>query len=133
MKFTLFLSLLFVFAVGALHTAEAQTKQQQKVQIHKQKKFSCSKITVKFVSLVEDSRCPEGTNCIHAGNAKIMIEVSKQGAKESFELNTHLGPKGATFGGYAINLLSLTPEPKENIRINKNGYTATLVVSRLKR
>lgn len=133
MKTKFILVLILTVAFGAFTTVEAQTTQKLKVQIHKQKRFSRSNLTVKFVSLVEDSRCPIGTNCIWAGNAKIKIEVGKGRKKETFEINTDLGPKGATYDGYQIELLSLTPEPKENIRINRNGYIATFAVSRLKR
>ena len=134
MKTKLILALILTFAFGSFMTVEAQTRQQQKVQIHKQKRFSRSHLTVKFVSLVEDSRCPIGTNCIWAGNAKIKIEVSNRGRnKQTFEVNTNLGPKGATYDGYQIELVDLTPVPKENIRINRNGYVATFAVSRLTR
>ena len=133
MKTKLILALLLTFIFGAIQTIEAQNREQQKVQINKQKKFSRSNLTIKFVSLIEDSRCPEGTNCVWAGNAQIKIEVSKSGKKEIFEVNTNLGPKGATYNGYAIELISLTPVPKENIRINRNGYMATFVISRLTR
>jgi len=60
--------------------------------------------------------------------------VSKRGGEsKTFELNTNLGPKGETFEGYAINLVNLTPTPRDNIRINRNGYTATFSISRLTR
>ena len=131
MKTKLILALLLAFVFGTIQTVEAQSREQQKIQINKQKKFSSSNLTVKFVSLIEDSRCPEGTNCIWAGNAKIKIEVSKNGKKETFELNTTVEPKVATFNGYAIELVSLVPVPKENIRINRNGYVATLAFSKL--
>lgn len=133
MKTKLILALILTLAFGAIFAVEAQTRQQQKIQIHKQKRFSRSNLIVKFVSLVEDSRCPIGTNCIWAGNAKIKIEVGKGRNKETFEVNTNLGPKGATYNGYQIELVALTPVPKENIRINRNGYVATFAVSRLKR
>lgn len=133
MKTKLILALLLTFVFGTIQIIEAQSRQQQKVQINKQKKFSKSNLTIKFVSLVEDSRCPEGTDCVWAGNAKIKIEVIKGRAKETFEINTNLGPKGATYDGYSIELISLTPVPKENIRINRNGYVATFTVSRLTR
>lgn len=133
MRLTLFFALLFVFAFGSIQTASAQTEQRQKVQINKQKKFSRSKLKVKFVSLIEDSRCPEGTNCVWAGNAKIKIEVSSNRGKEAFEVNTNLGPKGAQFDGYAINLIDLTPTPKANVKINRNSYTATFEITRLTR
>jgi hypothetical protein len=133
MKTKFILVLLLTLAFGAFAAVEAQTRQQQKVQIHKQKRFSRSNLTVKFVSLVEDSRCPVGTNCVWAGNAKITIEVSKGRSKKTFEVNTNTGAKGAVFNGYKIELMSLTPVPRENIRINRNGYVATFAVSRLTR
>ena len=34
--------------------------------------------TVKFVKVLEDSRCPKNTNCIWAGRAKILVEVSSK-------------------------------------------------------
>jgi hypothetical protein len=32
-------------------------------------------LTIKFLEVTEDSRCPEGANCIWAGRAKILVEV----------------------------------------------------------
>lgn len=31
--------------------------------------------TVKFIKVLEDSRCPKNTNCIWAGRAKVLVEV----------------------------------------------------------
>lgn len=133
MKPALIFALLFAFVCGTIETFAAQPEQRQTVQINKQKKFSRSKLTVKFVALLEDSRCPQDVNCIHAGNARIRIEVTGSRGKETFEVNTTLGPKGASFEGYAINLIELTPAPRTNVRINKNGYRATFSVTRLTR
>ena len=131
---TIFLSLILTIVFGTFMQMEAKPKQQFKLLVNNQKVISGSQITVKFISLIEDSRCPKGTNCIHAGNAKIQIKVSKRGGEsKTFELNTNLGPKGETFEGYAINLVNLTPTPRDNIRINRNGYTATFSISRLTR
>ena len=66
---TLFLSLILTLVFGSVLTANAQTTQQVTVTVNKQKKASRSKLTIKFVS-VEDSRCPQGVDCIWAGNAK---------------------------------------------------------------
>jgi len=130
----LFLTLVLTFAFGGVLTTDAQTSQTISVRVGKQKKASRSKLTIKFVSLVEDSRCPKDVDCIHAGNATIKVLVSKSGGEsKTLEMNTDLGPKGDTFEGYAINLTSLTPIPMSNIRINRNAYTATFSVSRLSR
>lgn len=130
----LFLSLITTLAFGALIQTNAQTAQTIKVLVGKQKKASGSKITVKFASLVEDSRCPDDVNCIHAGNAQIKVTVSKPGSNPmTFEANTNLGAKGNVYEGYAIYLTSLTPIPNANVRINRNAYTATFSISRLAR
>ncbi len=130
----LILTLILTLAFGSLMQTEAKTDKQIKVLVNQQKVVPGSKITIKFVSMIEDSRCPEGVNCIQAGNAKIKVTVRMRGGEsKTFELNTNLGPKGETYEGYAINLISLTPTPKNNIRINRNGYTATFTVSRLTR
>lgn len=131
---SLFLALFLMLAFGGLATVEAQTPQQVKVLVGKQKKASRSKLIIKFDSLVEDSRCAEGTNCVWAGNAKIKVTI-KQGddPSETFEMNTNLGAKGASYGPYAVNLISLTPIPAANVRLNRNAYTATFSISRLTR
>lgn len=119
---------------GSVLQTEAQTSQRVTLRVGKQKKLSRSKLTIKFVSLVEDSRCPTGTNCVWAGNAKIKVKVtSARGESKIFELNTNLGAKGDVLGGYQFNLESLTPHPAVNIRIDKNGYTATFSVQKLSR
>ncbi len=130
----LFLSLILTLAFGTLVQTNAQTAQTIKVLVGKQKKASSSKITIKFASLIEDSRCPDNVNCIHAGNARIKVTVSKPGsAPITFEANTNLGEKGNVYEGYAIYLTDLTPIPKANVRINRNAYTATFSISRLTR
>jgi len=131
---SLFAVLILTLAFGSLTQTNAQTAQTINVRVGKQMKASRSKITVKFVSLIEDSRCPDDANCIQAGNATIKVTVSKAGSDPiTFEANTNLGAKGNVYEGYAIYLTSLTPIPKANIRINRNAYTATFSVSRLSR
>lgn len=135
MKTKIILALILTLAFGGLMSVQAQPqRQQQKVQINKQKKFSRSGLTVRFVELVEDSRCPKGTQCVWAGNAKIKVEVKRNGsAAEIIELNTGANDKSARYDGLLIELIELTPEPANNIRINRNGYVATIAVSRLTR
>lgn len=135
MKTKIFLTLILTFAFGGLFSAYAQpVRQQQKIQVNKQKKFSRSGLTVRFIEMVEDSRCPKGTQCVWAGNAKIKVEVKRNGEqKEIIELNTGTNEKSARYDGLLIELVSLTPEPANNIRINRNGYVATIAVSRLTR
>ena len=128
---TLFLSLILTLVFGSVLTANAQTTQQVTVTVNKQKKASRSKLTIKFVS-VEDSRCPQGVDCVWAGNAKVTIKVTnRKGTSKTFELNTNLEPKAIKFDGYEIKLGNVTPYPRSDIRIDKNGYAATFSVKKL--
>lgn len=131
---TIFLTLILALVFGSVLPAQAQTAEQLSLRVSKQKKLSRSKLTIKFLSLVEDSRCAEGTQCVWAGNAKIKVLVTtSRGESKTFEMNTNKGAKGDSLGGYAIMLESLTPTPKTNIRIDKNGYTATFSIKKLSR
>ena len=127
----LFLTLLLTLFFGGVTIIEAKTQKVVKVQINQQKKVIGTKFTVKFLEMVEDSRCPSDTNCIWAGNAKIKIRVTKSGkTAKIFELNTNLADKTVVFEGHEFKLTALTPAPRSNIRINRNGYTATLTVTK---
>ena len=127
---TLILSSILLLAVGGFVRPEAQTVREVKVLIGSTKAIVPKKLSLKFLSLVEDSRCPTDTNCIWAGNAKIKIQLSKPGKPAKvFELNTNPG-NTTIFEGYKFKLKALTPQPATNIRINRNGYMATIVVSK---
>ncbi len=124
------LAVLLTFVLGIF--AQAQTNQKVIVQINQQKTIAKNKLTIKFASLIEDSRCPTDTNCIWAGNARITIKVSNgKSAAKTFELNTNLKPQTVSFAGYEIKLTDLNPRPATNIRINRNGYTATFVIRKM--
>ena len=98
------------------------------VKVNREKRESHSKITVRFVEMLEDSRCPTDVQCIQAGNAKIKVRVSRNGRSRMMELNTGRPNEPSIFEGYELKLTALTPEPRSNIRINRNGYLATIAI-----
>ena len=121
---SLFATLIF----GAFSVVSAK---QVEVQIGHGKKVANGGITLKFVDLIEDSRCPTDTQCVWAGNAKITISVSNAGRRPKiFEINTGVKPQSIVFAGYEIKIVRLTPAPASNIRIRKDGYVATFVVTK---
>ena len=123
------LSFILLFVFGSLMTIDAQTAQQIKLGLNKQKVVTKDKLTIKFVSVIEDSRCPVGVDCIWAGNAKVQIKATdRTGVSKTFELNTQLEPQAVTFDSYEIKLAGLLPHPRANVRINPNRYTATLTL-----
>lgn len=129
---TLFLVLISIFVFGGFIETQAQTK--VKLRAGKQKTATEDRLKIKFVSVTEDSRCPIGTNCVWAGNAKVQIKITnRRGESKTFELSTNGQPQAADFSGWYILLESLTPHPKVNLEITKNSYTATFSIKRLTR
>ena len=131
MRKTIFI---LIFAlVTAASFVQAEAKQPFTVKINQQKTDAKSKLTFRFVSLIEDSRCPTDVKCIQAGNAKIQIKVSKAngGAARTFELNTNSKPQTVSFSGYQIKLTDLNPKPATNIRIDRNGFMATFAITKV--
>ena len=119
--------------LGISISASAQTSESFTLKNGKQITAKKSKLKIKFISVIEDSRCPIGVNCVWAGNAKIKITVTSAQGEKTFEINTEMGPKGDQFDGYAINLLSLTPHPKAGVTLNPKKYQGKFSVTRLQR
>ena len=119
--------LLVLFGFGAFSAVAAKQPERVPVKIHETASAKGG-VRIKFVELIDDSRCPTDTNCIWAGNAKIKVRVTRNGRSKDLELNTGLDPKELIFAGYSFRLVGLTPEPRTNIRINRNGYVAKIEV-----
>ena len=70
---------------------------------------------------------------IRAGNVKLEIKIiDRHGAKTAF-VNTSDGPKGDQYGGYAINLVSVSPQPPMGGKIKPSSYRAVFSITRLQR
>ena len=88
-------------------------------------------IKIKFLDVIEDSRCPKGQTCIWAGNAKVQVQVFAGRRASTFEINSSLSPQTATIGGYEIRLESLDPRPDTARRPDKGRYVAVFAVRKL--
>ena len=129
-----YITAILLFAAFTFTTGQviAQPGRSVSVHVHTEKKVSNTGIRVKFLEMVEDSRCPRDTNCVWAGNAKIKIQVSKGSKSQIMELNTNTPTKDNRFAGYEFAVGKLTPEPESNVRINRNGYVATIKLTPVK-
>lgn len=122
--------LFVVLAAGAM-TVFAKQSQTVEVTINKEVRAT-GRLKIAFIELVEDSRCPVDVDCVWAGNAKIKIRVTKNGRSRVLELNTMNRAAPPTYAGYRFNLQRLSPELRSNVRINRNAYTASIEVTKVK-
>lgn len=100
-----------------------------KLRLNERSILGAEKIEIKFLAVLEDSRCPEGADCLWEGNGKARFEMKKSGGEaEFFELNTNLAPTFQKLWEYEIKLLNLEPKPQLGIEIKKANYAATLFV-----
>lgn len=131
MKMKLFLVFICALVFGSWQTAEAQSRQQVRVQVNQTKRVFRNDLTIKLLSPVEDSRCAVDVRCVWAGNAKIQLRLTnRRGVSKVLELNSNIKPQSVRFGGYEIKFVDLNPKMRSNVRINPNGYVATLEVTR---
>ena len=95
--------------------------------------FPATDLNLTFVDLLFESRCPSNVQCAEAGEARISIRVSQNGAgEETLEMNTNppLQQDVVMFGDFQIQLTALNPYPEEiHQRIPARKYEATFVVT----
>jgi hypothetical protein len=89
-----------------------------------------AELSIKFVRVAEDSRCPSDVQCVWAGNGQIEIETRDDGQRTTLSLNTMEGAKEVVVGQHRIRLLALDPSPVAGQTIPQRNYRATLQVTR---
>ncbi|MBQ0152527.1 MAG: hypothetical protein KBS61_06505, partial [Chryseobacterium sp.] len=97
-----------------------------------------SNFSIKFKNIVEDSRCPEGSNCIWQGAAVADIELMGVATRPyHLKLATidHEGKgyhKSGNFNGYSITMKNVTPYPsvKEGSKSGTEKYKIELIITK---
>jgi len=83
---------------------------------------------VLFTRIAEDSRCPEGAQCVQAGNAAAAFSVGSEEGSATLTLHTDREPRRAAAMGRALRLIELRPRPGGEARPGTAAYVATLLV-----
>lgn len=84
-------------------------------------------MNITFKGVSEDSRCPEGVNCIWAGVALAQVEVMGTSTRPvllnlaSMDFPNRNYRQSADFNGYTITLQEVTPYPKSEGATALNG------------
>lgn len=94
-------------------------------------------LTIEFEKVISDSRCPEGVECVQAGEAKILVHILKGDAlietKEMtfYSSDVMLKMKPILFKNEAmvINALRLSPYPEVHHRIPEKMYCMDIAIN----
>ncbi|HLL76952.1 MAG TPA: hypothetical protein VK421_16980 [Pyrinomonadaceae bacterium] len=112
--------------------AEVKVGEEFKLGVGRSAALKGGGLEVEFVSVVEDSRCPRGAECIWEGNARISLRLKRpRESPAEIELNTNLEPQRSSCLGYEVRLIGLSPYPVANEALDKKRYVAALEVRKL--
>jgi len=87
-----------------------------------------NEVSIKFLGVPNDSRCPEDVICVWAGNGEVKLELSTLNYSKTAILNTLLSPRSITFFGIIIELKKLSPIPRTDREIKQSDYNIDLVI-----
>jgi hypothetical protein len=131
MRFVILSLLLFATAAQTGGRRAVLLDREFKLRVGQEALVRPGGLKVRFGAVLEDSRCPEGVDCIWAGNARIAARLSGAGGKSaSVELNSDIEPRQQSYMGYEVKLLDLAPRPRQGEKVDAKSYVATLVVKR---
>lgn len=86
-----------------------------------------------FVSVLQDSRCPIGVQCVWEGDGTVVLAVLTAGTSDTTRIELHTSSKFATQTTYKdlnIRLQKLDPYPQKDSKIAPADYVATLAITR---
>ena len=114
---------------GVISGIQAEAGREFDISVGQEAQVRGTPLTIRFIRISEDSRCPSDVQCVWAGNAIVRLGLSATGiAGDEVSLNTTLDPKSANYGGYRISLTGLKPVPRSGTAIPAASYVATLEV-----
>jgi len=90
-------------------------------------------LSIEFVDVVEDSRCPRDVTCIWEGQAVCALKItSGESVSDLTIVEPGLSPglSGAVFGTYDLSF-TLEPYPESTLEISKDEYKLKLTCSSL--
>ncbi len=124
-------ALLLMAPCGQSH-AEPSLKEEVRIAPGQTVSIRNETLKIRFESVIADSRCPKGEQCISAGNAEILIELEAKGTQvQSVRLNTMNEPREVDYDGYGVRLVTLDPVPISNRAIDPTKYLATFLVKKM--
>jgi hypothetical protein len=86
---------------------------------------------IMFNEVRNDSRCPADVTCVWAGDAEVVVTISRNGSPDDSRILSFIPPKNETTSGdLRIHLVALAPVPRQSDGNAPRAYVVQLVVSR---
>ncbi|MHA1966513.1 MAG: hypothetical protein ACW964_01800 [Candidatus Hodarchaeales archaeon] len=86
-------------------------------------------ITLKFVDVLDDSRCPSDVECFWEGTVSLIINIQYNSQNLGNYILNSSNLHKASFMGYFVRLKVLEPYPISTEIIPKSSYHATFLVN----
>jgi hypothetical protein len=101
-----------------------------RLKIDESAKLSADELAITFKAVTNDSRCPQGAQCVTAGEAEVVLAVKVGEKSQDVTVKVGTDQAKATVEPYAIRILSLDPYPVANQTIKDADREIELRVDR---
>jgi hypothetical protein len=120
-----------VFACKGEGTVETmQLGEAFRLKIAESGRLSADELMITFKAVTNDSRCPQGTQCVTAGEAEVVLAVKVGEKSQDVTVKVGTDQAKATVEPYAIRILALDPYPVANQTIKDADREIELRVDR---
>jgi len=120
-----------VFACKGEGTVKAmQLGEAVRLKIAESGKLAADDLTITFKAVTNDSRCPQGTQCVTAGEADVVLTVKVGEKSQDVTVKVGTDQAKATVEPYAIRILALDPYPVADQTIQDAAREVELRVDR---
>jgi hypothetical protein len=114
-------------STGAPAPRAASLNQEVQLAPKEQATFGSRGLTVEFVRVVEDSRCPSDTTCVWAGEVKVQVATRTDAAGPVQQHEIKAG-ESAAVGAFHVIVVNVQPERLSTREIPPEEYRVTLKV-----
>jgi hypothetical protein len=89
--------------------------------------FEAEQLSVQFVGIAADSRCPSDATCVWAGEVVVQFAIRQDDRTTQQEIKEN---ESGAVGAYSVTVLGVLPIPSTQQRIAPADYRVTLKVTR---
>jgi len=110
-----------------------QAGESFELMLNESAKLDGEDLKITFTEVLEDSRCPEGTDCFWAGEVKIAVKANTGNRTYQLALSREgkqTGEVTQNAGDFRIALQEVNPYPKQNHKISPEDYKIKLAAAK---